>query len=274
MKVPRLANAIGCIDDDLIAEALSDTSQRKKISYAKWALLAACICLLLCSITAVAVSDLGTRVTEFFTDRSEPGSDYSESGFDMTITIEKVPVDALTGDIQEVSDLIRLQYQHYKPYQSWFPGYVQKHFLTRQDAVNYIGYSGLKLFGWHLPEEETILGVYGDPQLGIQDLHLETRYVEGEIRMQFTSSIYTENYTGEITTGARTTESVEFTECFYMTANKKSCHIIEQTALESGYYGMDGYIVEENVVYTLHIAYQEWDAKRALELMHQWADLI
>ncbi len=274
MTESKIARAIGQLEDDLIRAAITYSPTHSKVKKIKWVLLAACICLLLFSATAVAVSNLGTQVTDFFTDKREPRSDYSESGFDMTIQMEKIPADALTGDIQEVGELIRQQYQNYQYWNNWLPSHVQKKFNTQQDALAYIGFSGLKQFGWHLPEGGSTLNVFGNGDFEITNLHLETLYTEGDIRMQYSSWIYTENYPGEINTGGRTTESVEFTESFYATANKKTCHLIEMTALQSGYCGLDGYIVDGNVLYKLHIAYKEKDADRALELLHLWADFF
>lgn len=37
---------------------------------------------------------------------------------------------------------------------------------------------------------------------------------------------------------------------------------------------LEGYIVDEGILYNLHIAYKENDSTRAMEVMHQWADLF
>lgn len=50
--------------------------------------------------------------------------------------------------------------------------------------------------------------------------------------------------------------------------------MIEETALESGYMGMDGYLVEDCVLYNLHIAHLKKDTEQAKKRLHQWADLF
>lgn len=37
---------------------------------------------------------------------------------------------------------------------------------------------------------------------------------------------------------------------------------------------LEGYIVDEGILYSLNIAYQENDSTQAMELMHQWANLF
>ena len=44
--------------------------------------------------------------------------------------------------------------------------------------------------------------------------------------------------------------------------------------MESGYLWMEGSVVDQGVLYQLHIAYQEKDASKAMEFMHQWAELF
>lgn len=37
---------------------------------------------------------------------------------------------------------------------------------------------------------------------------------------------------------------------------------------------MDGYIVDDGVLYNLHIAYQKEDSEQAVKLIYLWADLF
>ena len=43
MKIPRIAKAIGNIDDDLIANAENNSKPKNKLVWVKWASLAACL---------------------------------------------------------------------------------------------------------------------------------------------------------------------------------------------------------------------------------------
>ena len=67
---------------------------------------------------------------------------------------------------------------------------------------------------------------------------------------------------------------MEFTESYYTTPKGIPLHIIESTALESGYMGLDGYLIKGGVLYNLHIAYLEKDKEQAKALLYEWADLF
>ncbi len=263
------------LTDPAFMEAAGREPVVKKRRRAAWGVAAACICLLMGSAAAIAANGGGTWLMEVFTSQREPGSDYSESGYDLSVEIERVPMEALQGEIREVPELIRQQIREAEMTSSWFPGHWQRDFASRDEACDYIGFDGLmKRLDWDLEEQRTTLSVYGDPDGQLLQVRLESGYIEENIRLQCFSTIYTENDTGEIVIGSRTTEGVEFRESFYTTGRDKRCHMIESSALESGYLGLDGYVVDHGVLYQLHIAYLEEDALRARELMYQWAGLF
>ena len=45
-------------------------------------------------------------------------------------------------------------------------------------------------------------------------------------------------------------------------------------ALESGYAGLDGYLVQDGVLYHLHLSFRQEEAGRAEDLLHQWAEQL
>lgn len=63
MKIPKTANAVGHIDDDLIANATENGTQTKRISWLKWGSLVACFAVLVIAGAAVLPSLLGKNVT-------------------------------------------------------------------------------------------------------------------------------------------------------------------------------------------------------------------
>lgn len=63
MKIPKTANAVGHIDDDLIANATENGTQTKRISWLKWGSIAACFAVLVIAGAAVLPSLLGRNVT-------------------------------------------------------------------------------------------------------------------------------------------------------------------------------------------------------------------
>ena len=273
MRGNELLDRMDLIDPAFVeaADAPVPFKNRRRI---QWAILAACLCVMLCAVTAVATSGFGTRLIERFTSRTEPGSDYTESGYKLQVDVEKIPFSAMKGQIRDVPSFIREQFRVYKPYMSWFPGHWQKTFASRDEACDYIGFGKLKYPRWDLKETGTDLNVYGTDNGNVLSVMVETRYTAGDIRLQFFSKMYTEKYQGGITLSAITTEYAEFSESVRTTANHKRLHIIRQTALASGYLGLDGYLVEDGVLYNLHIAYLEEDAQQANELLHRWADLF
>ncbi len=119
-----------------------------------------------------------------------------------------------------------------------------------------------------------LLYVQGTENGDLTSVSVETWYTAGGIRLQFFSDIYTENAEGETTILTAMAEKTGFTETFRTSGSGKTLHVIEETAMESGYLSKDGYLVEEGILYHLHIAYLEKDAGQAEELLMQWADLF
>ena len=278
MTKEQLFAFFGDIDENYIREAQrfragqpAPAAVRPKVRKRLAALIAACCCLALLSAAALAYGTFGTQLISAFTSRAEPGSDLVESGYDLSVFIEKVPVKAL-GDVREAGRSIARQYEEYSPFSSWHPGHWQKAFLSREAACAYIGFAGLQPGFPDIPEKRTSLSVYGNKNGDIELLNLETLYVEGDIRLQYFSSIYTENFAGEITTGSRTTESIAFEEVRYTASGGGTCHILRSSPMESGFAGLEGYMVVGGVLHHLHIAFLEKDAPRAEELLRAWAD--
>lgn len=81
MKIPKTANAVGYIDDDLIANATENGAQTKRISWPKWGSVAACFAVLVIAGAAILPSLLGRNVTPSGnTERYKEFSIQAESG--------------------------------------------------------------------------------------------------------------------------------------------------------------------------------------------------
>lgn len=239
----------------------------RKLKYIRWGVVAACLCIVLGATTVLAVTGLGTKLLSVFRFREE-------TGYELSADIVKFPAAELKGEIREVPALIRQQFETYKPYTNWAPSSWEKTFETRDEAYDYVGFDKLKRLPWDAEEKETTLHVRGKKEGDIIYVSVETWYAEGGIRMQFFSHVVTENDEGEFTFQTATTENVGFTESFHTTQSGKTLHIIDMTAMESGFLGKDGFLVVDGVLYNLHIAYRQKDAGRAEELLKQWADLF
>ena len=268
MNAKKFSDAMSELDTKYIDEALSYSASAKRPHHyhrASVALIAAILAIFLMGAAVVGV--FGTKIIEFFTSNTE-------SGFDLGVTIQKIPTDDFSENIYEVGNVIEQQFKNYKVYDSWYPGEWQTTFSTRDKACEYIGFDKLKQINWDYDEQITTLSILGNEQGQILSLNLETSYAINDMNVQFFSQIYTENYDEELVLGTRISESAEFEESFYTTNSNKQCHIINSSALKSGYMCLEGYIVDEGVLYNLHIGYKENDSTRAMELMHQWANLF
>lgn len=168
--------------------------------------------------------------------------------------------------------MIVQQFDNYQWYDSNYPGSWDKDFTTSAAARQYIGYTPLVVLDWEREETRSHLSVMGTPAGKLQSIHLETYYVVGDIRLQAFSQIYTEHYTGDLNTGLRTAEEISFTQTEETNASGLPWLFVRSSPMESGYAGLNGYLVRDGVLYWLHIAYLAKDAAEAERLMFAWAN--
>ena len=255
--------------DPVYLEAADTAPVRKagKLKHIRWGVAAACLCVLLGTTGVMAATGLGTKLISFFSSREE-------SGYEISAEIVKFPAGVLQGEIREVPAVIRQQFASYEPFMDYLPGSWERAFATRDDACDYVGFNRIKRMHWDPQEEQTLLYVQGTENGDLASVSVETRYTAGDIRLQFFSDIFTENTEEETTILTAMAEKTGFTETFRTSGSGKTIHVIEETAMESSYLSKDGYLVEEGILYHLHVAYLEKDAGRAEELLMQWADLF
>lgn len=265
MRGNELLDKMALIDPAYV-EAADAAPKIRKIGRFRWSAVAACLCILLGATTVLAVTGLGTRLIRFFKSGEE-------SGYELAAEIEKIPAEELKGEIREVPALIKEQFENYQPYMSQAPGYWEKDFETRDAACDYVGCSRLMRLQWEAKEEQTMLHVQGLESGDLTEVSVETWYDAGDVRMQLFSRIFTENLKDEITFFAATTEDVDFTESFHTTKSGRTVQVIEMSELASGYKSLDGYLVDNGVLYELSVIYQEKDAEQAKALLEQWAEL-
>lgn len=262
MKKEEFAVLLGEIDERYITEA--DRLPRRPLGL-RWIIVAACFCLLIGGTTVYAASEHGTWITALFTHREE-------SGYDLAMDIRKIDDSELSAELRALDSVIVQQYKDSKPYDSKFPGSWYKHFDSAADARAFIGYPPLVGLDWGLEETQTTLSVYGMPDGRLQWVHLETDYAVGDIWLQAFSQIYTEHYAGELSTGSRAAEEISFTQTEETSASGHPWLKIASSPMESGWAGLDGYLVRDGVLYRLHIAYLAKDAAEAERLMLDWAN--
>lgn len=262
------------ISDQYIDEARPAPREARRLMTRKMLALVAVLVLLICSFTVFASHLWGTQVIEFFTGRIEEGSDYKESGYDLSVAIEKKSFDLLKGEIQGVPDHIVEAFKTTDIYSSWYPGNWQEEFSNTSQAIDFIGYPGLEKTLWSLKEEGVVLDVLGGKDGRVSRVRLETKYKSGDVRLSSVATIYTSDFEGPISLGVTSTEDLTFEEKTFTTVRDEGCHVIYTSPMDSGYLALEGYLVKGGVLYTLHVTYQAKDASLADDLLHQWADLF
>lgn len=275
MNAKKFSDAMNELDSKYIEEAAAYGNEAKPRFYRRRtiALIAAAAVVVLIGCAAAGV--FGTWVIDFFRVSKDPADGSFEAGYDLGAAVKKIPVDSLKGEISQAGETIRQQRENYSPASSLSPDTVRKEFSSSEEARAYIGLEGLKTADLGMEEKETTLIAAGDEQGEISYVELETNYNDfsgDKLRAWVYTYIYTEKYDGDIMTGVRTTEDLEFTESFYTTAQNNQCQIIDSTPMESGYRSTDGYLVEDGILYNIHLAYKEKDAEKAQELVRKWAD--
>ena len=268
MRGNEFLNKMDLIDPAYI-EAADAAPRVRKTTWTGWrAAMAACICLVLLAGTAAAVSGGGTWLIGIFSGGETGGNGY-ERGADIGV----IPVSELSENLQRVSEEIVYQFEVCQPAGSWAPGHWSESSFSADEAWAFIGLASMKKPDWDMEEWYNNLLVYGDRSGRIKAIVINTGYQAGDIRFQARAMIKTENLK-EIRTRSICEEGIRYTETFYPTPGGNSCQIISSSANEKGYLMLDGYLVENGVLDSLHIPYQGQDAARAEELLYQWADMF
>ncbi len=264
MNIPRIADVLGLIDEDLLNTELP---KRRWGKTAKILLTAACVCLVLGTVSALAAG-AGTALLA----KLRKGEDGFESGYDMAAQLTPFPEEALTGDIREVPAIIRRQLEEAPIWSNQLPNTYYRKFDTAAQALEYVGLAELQPIRWNVEETWTILHVLGGARGEIADVSIMTYCQKGEVRFQTQAWLCTENDSADTTFSVRTTEDVDYAEESFTAAGGFICHVIRSTALESGNVTYDGCIVRAGILYTLHAAYPPSEEAQADELLHTWAN--
>lgn len=270
MKGNEFLNKMELVDPAYIEAADAAPTMKKKLWTGWRAAVAACLCLVLLAGTAAAVSGGGTWLVEIFSGR---GGD--ETGYELGANIEKFPVSGLSKNLQMISEAIVYQYETTTIYSSWAPGHWMERNFSADEAWAFIGLSSLQKPDWDLEEWYNELDVFGDADTGrIEQILISTGYQVNDVRLEARAEIFTENFDDEMRIRWITEKDISFTETIRPTPGGNFCQIIASSANERGYLMLDGYLVENGVLYNLYISYQEQDAAQAEELLYQWADMF
>ena len=265
MNIPRIADVLGLIDEDLLDAELPKRSRRGRT--VRVLLAAACVCLIVGTITAFAAG-AGTVLLEKF----RKGDRGFESGYDMAARLTPFPEESLTGGIREVPAIIRRQLEEAAPWSDQLPNTYYRQFDTAAQALEYVGLEELMPIRWNVAETGTTLSVFGGQRGEITSVSIMTQCQKGDVHLQTQAWLRTENDSTDNTFSVRTTEDVDYTEERFTTAGGFTCHVICSTVLDSGNVTYDGCIVRAGILYTLHAAYPPSAEAQADGLLHTWAD--
>ena len=134
MNAKKFSDAMSELDTKYIEEALSyNTSARRhhRLRRVSVALAAAILAILL--MGAAVANAFGTQIIEFFTS-------HTESGYDLDVTIKKVPAECLSNDVLEAGNVIEQLFENHNVFDSWYPGKRPTAFSPRDKACDYIGF--------------------------------------------------------------------------------------------------------------------------------------
>lgn len=239
----------------------------------KWA-VAATVALLLCGGGVAYAAKLGILQFSKSEDKASPG-------FSLTTETERISSEELTGEIQEVEGFLR-DYMAQEDYSQTYPSWL-KQFETVEEARAYIGYAGMKETKVPGMVEEVNVRVIGDTEGNLGEVSLFVRAEEGEIAMNETSAVFTEESPISIQgTGIRHSkdylEGVRMAPDYrseeYTTASGKTAVFVYEEYKEGagGNRWLVGALADGAMYYELSLMYYPEDLERAKEILVQWCE--
>lgn len=239
----------------------------------KWA-VAATAAILLCGGGVAYAAKLGVLQ---FTKVEEKDN----HGFSLNTETERISAEELTGEIQEVEGFLR-DYMAQEDYSQEFPSWL-KQFETVEEARAYIGYAGMKNTKVPGVVDEVNVRVIGDTEGNLGEVSLFVRAEEGEISINETSAVFTEESPISIQgTGIRHGkdffEAVDLKPDYrseeYTTASGKTAVFVYEEYEEGvgGNRWMVGAIVDGAMYYEISVLYYPKDYERAKEIVREWCE--
>ncbi|MBQ7432067.1 MAG: hypothetical protein IJV50_01145 [Lachnospiraceae bacterium] len=235
--------------------------------HVKWVAVAAAVLLCVSGVTAVAAVRSGLDLFHVFSSKEE-------SGYDLLVEMDLIPIEELHGEITQLSEQFVQAFADYDLFSSWYPGSQEVRFANSGQALDYIGYQPLTWHTWELPEQDVVVRVQGDATGHILGVNMEVDYQQEKIFMQMFASLYTEHYEGSIQTGSAAAEYETYTEDQFVNHNQVTWTVISSSEMESGYLCKDAYTVCNDVLYQCHIGYLKKDQAEAVRLMEKWMELF
>ena len=233
-----------------------------------------CAILLVCSASAITYAYLVATGKLSF-NQSNP---QSQNNTDVVYEFEDVKIEEkeLKGKISECKSVIAEQVENYNGYGSASPYAVEKEFSSIHEAIDYIGYSGLKWLQKDKSESDSSCNVIveGNDKGLITKVSLVSNYaLSDQINVDMSAEIFTDNYNGKISVGVTSYsdafEGVDYSGKLVET-NGRQFWIVDSTEFEDEWLEKIVYWQENSVIYTLNIRYKGGDKKEVDEFVTCW----
>ena len=260
MKREDIFEGMNGIGPDLIEEAERHVfAARRKPKIFRWA-AAAAVFVLLCGVGVYGAAG-GFTVRKLLVN-----------GYEVSANISRIPMQEITGRVNEASEIIPEQYKTFPSYSSMYPGSFYKDVSSAEEAAAYIGYDKLQIpvFPYDHTDNFQVM-VVGDPNGRISQIQIMRDAYSEKVSAQNWTTLFTEHYDKNVFdigfAGDPSAEIQEFT-----TGNGLRCIVFEANAQLEGRKYMTAYITTGDVVYMCHSAFNTADRAEAEKIIHDWAE--
>ncbi len=199
--------------------------------------------------------------------RTNPGW---SSGYHVDITSRRVTEDEFSEEVRAVKqelleDIATAEDAENSPAFGWI-----RDFNTVEETLDFIGHSGMKLPAFPGTLEQTGAVVLGNNKADILYTEAFARYTYDRIWATGSCRVYTDAFS--YTTGGGIKEDgLQYVDETYVTATGKEAFLVMPTEY-AGNHGIQGYIVDDSIIYELWISGYEKDTDYIIQLMKDWLD--
>ena len=262
MKREDIYEGMSGIGPDLIEEAEKHVfAARRKPKIFRWAATAA-VFVLLCGVGVYGAAG-GFTVRKL-----------RVNGYEVSANISRIPMQEITGRVNEASEIIPEQYKTFPSYSNMFRGSFYKDVSSAEEAAAYIGYDKLQIPAFPYDHENNFqVAVEGDPNGRISQIQIMRDAISDKVTVQNWTTLFTKHYDRDVFDigfiGDSSEEMQEFT-----TGAGHRCIVFASDAENPGRHGLTAYITTGDVVYMCHSAFNTADRAEAEKIIHDWAESI
>ena len=273
MNGKDLINGMGEIPEELL-ETKYEKPARRFAPSLRWAAIAAALLLVFGSVTAGAIAASRGKFAPL-TDGTH--------GYSAEFGLVKIKWSKFKGDIRQTPEIIAEQYATFTPPPLWSsaahtPGIFARSFDSQQEAAKYVGLKELKTPYYPYEEAAWSVGVTGDAEGKISEVTIYGRAVltdENGMGAFASVNILTEHSKKDTASaggdwGDYDPGSIKYEE--FSTAAGRLCQYAKVGVPNMAYQTVTGYIVDNGILYSLHLNFRSGGLDRAMEELHRWAE--